>query len=105
MNITEDIHIEMETPDGRVQTITVPATNLSQAGVVTTRAEGSGVTELRLANSRTGERRRQSSGRGGGSPGKKSCGMSPGKSGRGDYIQMPKGRFQKKKKCVEFSTL
>ena len=30
MNISDDIHIEMETPDGRVQTITVPASSLTQ---------------------------------------------------------------------------
>ena len=30
VTISEDIHIEMETPDGRVQTITVPASSLNQ---------------------------------------------------------------------------
>merc|ERR1719278_181634 len=31
VTISEDIHIEMETPDGRVQTITVPASSLNQS--------------------------------------------------------------------------
>ena len=36
VTITEDIQIEMETPDGSVQTITVPASNLSNSGTVST---------------------------------------------------------------------
>ena len=38
VTISEDIHIEMETPDGRVQTITVPASSLNQTttGLTTT---------------------------------------------------------------------
>ena len=68
MNITEDIQIEMETPDGTVQTITVPAaSSLSSVDSVTTS----------LVTSRAGDsnRRRQHSGRGGGggSPSKKTC--------------------------------
>merc|ERR1719278_737836 len=31
LTISEDIHIEMETPDGRVQTITVPPSSLNQS--------------------------------------------------------------------------
>ena len=68
INISDDIHIEMQTPDGRVQTITVAASSLTQGGVVTS-----------LTNSKAGsDRRRQHSGRGhvGGSPGKKSCNNS-----------------------------
>ena len=71
MNITEDIHIEMETPDGRVQTITVPATNITAQQQQT------------AAVARPGERRRQHSGRGaaaapgGVSPAKKNCVSNP----------------------------
>jgi len=36
VTITEDIQIEMETPDGSVQTITVPASNLSNSATVST---------------------------------------------------------------------
>ena len=45
VTISEDIHIEMETPDGRVQTITVPASSLNQ-------------TSPALANSGGGKERR-----------------------------------------------
>ena len=58
--VTEDIQIEMETPDGSVQTITVPASSLPDSSLVPARAQG--------------VRRRQGSGRGqggqGGSPAK-----------------------------------
>lgn len=73
MNITEDIQIEMETPDGRVQTITVPAaTSLSSVSSPVSSVSSSLV-------SKPGERRRVGSGKtGSGSPHKKHCPPAPG---------------------------
>ena len=81
MNITEDIHIEMETPDGRVQTITVPATSISQSQSPVT---SSGSTK--------GRNRNQSGRAGGGSPTKRQCtsvqSVTTG-SGPGPRLQAP----------------
>ena len=70
VTITEDIQIEMETPDGSVQTITVPASSLSDTGTIST----SSSTKVQGNSSR----RRQHSGRGGNpaTPVKRNCGNS-----------------------------
>jgi len=70
VTITEDIQIEMETPDGSVQTITVPASSLSDTGTISS----SSSTKVQGSTSR----RRQHSGRGGNpaTPVKRSCGNS-----------------------------
>ena len=77
MNITEDIHIEMETPDGRVQTITVPATSISQSPVT--------------SSPQARPRQRQHSGRGaGGVHAKRQCtGVQSVQSGAGPRSQGP----------------
>jgi len=70
VTITDDIQIEMETPDGNVQTITVPASSLSEAGSIST------VSSSRVQLSGN-TRKRQHSGRGGiGTPAKKSNSVS-----------------------------
>ena len=67
VTITEDIQIEMETPDGSVQTITVPASSLAEAGTISTSSS---------SKEQGSSRRRQHSGRGGNqaTPVKRNCG-------------------------------
>merc|ERR1719186_1989859 len=71
VTITEDIQIEMETPDGSVQSITVPASSLTEAGTISTMSH----TKMHGVG---GSRRRQHSGRGGSlaTPVKRNCGNS-----------------------------
>ena len=71
VTITEDIQIEMETPDGSVQSITVPASSLTEAGTISTMSN----TKMHGVG---GSRRRQYSGRGGSlaTPVKRNCGNS-----------------------------
>ena len=78
VTITEDIQIEMETPDGSVQTITVPASSLGQPHHPALSSP--------TKQSHSSERRRQLSGRlgpGGGtaSPAKRVCGAGRGETG------------------------
>jgi len=61
--VTEDIQIEMETPDGSVQTITVPANSLPDTLRHNSATETSSATLP--SNNRPGGRKRQSSGKGG----------------------------------------
>lgn len=76
VTITEDIQIEMETPDGSVQTITVPASSLGQPQHPALSSP--------TKQSHSSERRRQLSGRPGGgtaSPAKRVCGAGRGETG------------------------